>query len=77
MQQPLSLKTFANKGAVYLTSTKAPSVVSILIFGPLLHLPRQFTLTTGTDGGVRNVNVAKVASDPFSRHLRDRDDASS
>ena len=52
------------------TSTNAPSAVRIRVFGPLLHLPKQFTLTTGTDGGVRNVNVAKVASEPFSRHLR-------
>lgn len=51
------------------TSTNAPSGVRIRMFGPLLHLPRQLTLTTGTDGGVRNVKVAKVASEPFSRHL--------
>ena len=52
------------------TSTKAPSSVRIRAFGPLLHLPKQLTLTTGTDGGVKKVKVANVASDPFSRHLR-------
>lgn len=52
-----------------LTSMKAPSAVKILVFGPLLHLPKQFTLTTGTEDGVRKVKVAIVASEPFSRHL--------
>jgi|Transcript_20312 hypothetical protein len=47
---------------------KAPSAVKIRVFGPLLHLPKQLTLTTGTEAGVRKVKVAIVASDPFSRH---------
>jgi hypothetical protein len=51
-------------------STKAPSAVKMRQLGPLLHRPKQLTLTTGTVGGVKNVNVAIVASLPFSRHHR-------
>jgi hypothetical protein len=64
-----SLFTATIKESFVLTSTKAPSAVKMRVFGPLLHLPKQFTLTTGTEAGVRKVKVAIVASDPFSRHL--------
>lgn len=53
----------------YNTSTNKPSGVNILQLGPLLHFPKQFTLTTGIEDGVRNLKVAIVASDPFSLHL--------
>ena len=48
------------------TSINAPLAVRILAFGPLLHLPKQFTPTTGIFEGVKNVKVANVASLPFS-----------
>ena len=39
------------------------------MLGPLLHLPRQLTGTTGTLSlSVRKEKVAIVASEPFSRH---------
>lgn len=49
-------------------STKAPLGVNTRQLGPRLHLPRQFTPTTGMFDGVKNENVAIVASDPFSLH---------